>query len=60
MQRLSEIQRACLEHPGLFLGGNYLSGVAIGDCIESGKVHAAQLEEYLLQVGEEGTKGEQQ
>eukprot|EP01034_Spumella_vulgaris_P021310 gene21310-27340_t len=47
LQRISEIRRACLEHPGLFLGGNYLSGVAIGDCVESGKDGATEVVKYL-------------
>lgn len=34
---------------GLFLGGNYVSGVALGRCVEGADEVAAQVTDYLQQ-----------
>lgn len=34
-------------HPGLFLGGNYVCGVAFGSCVEWGVNTAPKVLEYL-------------
>lgn len=37
------------EHPGVFLGGNYTSGVAFGDCVLWGTETAPKILEYVKQ-----------
>ena len=41
------IRNELMKFDGLFLGGNYLSGVSVGDCIQYGKDVAGQICEYL-------------
>jgi oxygen-dependent protoporphyrinogen oxidase len=46
-ERIGEIRRRIRELPGLFLAGNYLTGVGIEHATESGYLAAAQCSAYL-------------
>lgn len=46
VQSISNIERKV---PGLFLAGNYRTGVAFGDCIEHGKLTADFVSRYVRQ-----------
>ena len=37
-------------YPEVFLGGNYMSGVALGKCVEYGYAEAAKLSDFLSQT----------
>ncbi|MFN7929283.1 MAG: protoporphyrinogen oxidase [Blastocatellia bacterium] len=41
--RVAAIETALAQHPGLWLAGNYLHGVAIGDCLKRGQELAAEI-----------------
>lgn len=45
--RVARIDAAAARHPGLFLTGNALRGIALGDCAEQGEVAAARVAAYL-------------
>ena len=38
------------QHPGIFLGGNYVCGVAFGSCVEWGVNTAPEVVKYLKQT----------
>ena len=38
------------QHPGIFLGGNYVCGVAFGSCVEWGVNTAPDVVKYLRQA----------
>lgn len=44
---MGQAEEALKDHPGIFLGGNYASGVAFGDCVLWGTETAPQIAEYL-------------
>eukprot|EP00177_Eucheuma_denticulatum_P008441 GFKZ01015346.1.p1 GENE.GFKZ01015346.1~~GFKZ01015346.1.p1 ORF type:complete len:607 (+),score=69.20 GFKZ01015346.1:205-1821(+) len=44
---MSEIEGGLKDHPGIFLGGNYTSGVAFGDCVLWGTETAPKITEYI-------------
>ncbi len=46
-QRVQQIQRAIAEVPGLFVTGNYLTGVSLEDCIKQGAEAAASVQRFL-------------
>lgn len=45
--RIKAIEAALSQHPGLWLAGNYLHGVAIGDCLKRGKELAVEVTQWL-------------
>ena len=44
---LKRLEEGLQGQAGLYLGGNYRTGVAIGDCVQYGVDVAAQVEKYL-------------
>lgn len=47
LQRMSEIERAESDQPGLFFCANYRGGVAVGDCIKSAAATAERVAKTL-------------
>lgn len=47
-ERRHEIESLVHRYPGLYLTGNYLYGISIGDCVECSRQVADQVEEYLV------------
>lgn len=45
--RVAKIEAAMNNHPGLWLAGNYLHGVSLGDCIQNAEVVAAAIDQRL-------------
>ena len=45
---LAEVRSAAESAPGLFLGGNYVSGVSVGDCIKFGRTMSGNISSYLM------------
>jgi protoporphyrinogen oxidase len=48
--KINTINTALKSTPGLYLGGNYLTGVAIGDCIQAGESMASSIHTYLSSI----------
>lgn len=46
-QTLAQIETGLQEFPGLFACGNYIDGVAVGDCIRRAQECAGQVRDYL-------------
>lgn len=44
---MDEVKTSLKDSPGLFLGGNYTSGVAFGDCVRWGLDAAREIERYI-------------
>ena len=44
---LKAVEEGCKDAPGLFLGGNYRTGVAFGDCVQYGADIATEVATYL-------------
>lgn len=44
LQRVTEGEKQC---PGLYLGGNYRTGISIGDCIQFGSSIAVEMKSFL-------------
>jgi oxygen-dependent protoporphyrinogen oxidase len=40
-----------LANPGLYLAGNYRSGISVGDCVASGQQTAERVAAYLTRAG---------
>lgn len=49
---MQKVTSALGDHPGIFLGGNYSSGVAFGDCVLWGKDTAPKITEYVSSTAE--------
>jgi oxygen-dependent protoporphyrinogen oxidase len=47
---LEEVRNGAKNTPGLFLGGNYISGVSVGDCINYGATISNNISSYLLKT----------
>jgi len=45
-----EVDAGVARRPGLFLGGNYVSGVAFGDCVQWGVDTAPKIEAFLARA----------
>eukprot|EP00802_Teleaulax_amphioxeia_P001113 Tamp_01114.p2 GENE.Tamp_01114~~Tamp_01114.p2 ORF type:complete len:554 (-),score=171.66 Tamp_01114:4270-5907(-) len=43
----AKVDEGLVKHPGIFLGGNYICGVAFGSCVEWGVDTAPKIAEYL-------------
>jgi oxygen-dependent protoporphyrinogen oxidase len=48
-ERLAAAEAVEAEYPGLFLGGNWRGGIALGQCINSGLKLADRVTDYLKQ-----------
>ena len=46
-QRVATVKQRLRRHPGLFLAGNWESGVGISDCVRSGRAAAADCLRYI-------------
>lgn len=51
LQILRELEQDEKKCPGLFLGGNYRTGVAFGDCVQFGINEAEKISQFLKNVG---------
>jgi oxygen-dependent protoporphyrinogen oxidase len=49
-ERRQEIETYVGRYPGLFLAGNYLHGISLGDCVEWSRQVVEQVEEYLVRT----------
>ncbi|MDH4379309.1 MAG: protoporphyrinogen oxidase [Vampirovibrionales bacterium] len=49
LARAAALEAFQAQQPGLFLGGNYLGGVALNDCVRQGQRLAQCVEEYCAQ-----------
>lgn len=49
-RRLHQINQGLQQFPGLYLCGNYISGVSLGDCVQSAQQQAAEISDYLQQM----------
>lgn len=41
------IEKFELENPGLFLGGNYIGGISVGDCVKNSEMHINKIEKFI-------------
>jgi oxygen-dependent protoporphyrinogen oxidase len=47
VERVAQARAALADVPGLFLAGNYLSGVSVGECVRQGARAASDVRELL-------------
>jgi oxygen-dependent protoporphyrinogen oxidase len=53
LERMTAIDRALANHPGLFLTGSGFRGVGIPDCVGDGRLTARQVAAWLAQAATE-------
>eukprot|EP00520_Triparma_pacifica_P001427 CAMPEP_0118653016 /NCGR_PEP_ID=MMETSP0785-20121206/11617_1 /TAXON_ID=91992 /ORGANISM="Bolidomonas pacifica, Strain CCMP 1866" /LENGTH=541 /DNA_ID=CAMNT_0006545553 /DNA_START=145 /DNA_END=1767 /DNA_ORIENTATION=- len=53
---LDQLEEGESKVPGLYLGGNYRTGVAFGDCVGFGVNEAEKISRYLKNMGAKGVK----
>ena len=56
LEILDALEKDEAKCPGLYLGGNYRTGVAFGDCVQFGWTQAETIAEYLKENGKEDEK----
>lgn len=44
---IAKLRQAESRHPGLFMGGNFIGGISVGDCVIQSDVNASRIDEYL-------------
>jgi protoporphyrinogen/coproporphyrinogen III oxidase len=50
LEILKDLEDGCKRWKGLYLGGNYKTGVAFGDCVQYGADVAKEVSDYLSSV----------
>ena len=56
LEILDALEKDEAKVPGLYLGGNYRTGVAFGDCVGFGLTEAAKIAGFLKKEGVKGEK----
>lgn len=46
---MDSVRNVVKDVPGLFLGGNFISGSSVGDCISYGAAISSSISSYLLE-----------
>ncbi len=46
-QRIADLQTCLADRPGLFITGNFIEGVSLGDCVKQANATAAKILSYL-------------